>query len=252
MAPVEITQHGPVTVITINRAERRNAINRKTADALREAWLNFDADDSQRVGVLTGGVDIFCAGADLKEIESLSNADESGPLGHTRFFISKPTIAAVAGYAVAGGLELACWCDLRIADESAVFGCFERRFGVPLIDGGTQRLPQIVGLGRALELILTGRPVNAQEALTMGLANEVVPRGMHIRRAIEIGKMLADFPQAAMLNDRQAVYRGLGETIEAGLKIEAELGQQTLDSGESYAGADEFAKGAGRSGKFDE
>lgn len=252
MKPVKITHHGPVTVITINRPERRNAINRETADALREAWLSFDADDSQRVGVLTGGSEVFCAGADLKEIETLENKNDHGPLGHTRLFINKPTIAAVAGYAVAGGLELACWCDLRIADKSAVFGCFERRFGVPLIDGGTQRLPQIVGLGRALELILTGRPVDAQEALTMGLANEVVAPGEHIERAIEIGEMLATFPQAALLNDRRAVYRGLGENIEEGLEIEAELGQQTLDSGESYAGAEEFTRGAGRGGQFDE
>src|SRR5262249_17764090 len=155
-----------------------------------EAWLAFDADETARVGILTGGDEVFCAGADLHDLASLATEVEgdNGPLGYTRLFISKPTIAAIAGYAVAGGLELACWCDLRIADETAVFGCFERRFGVPLIDGGTIRLPQIVGLGRALEMILTGRAVNASEAHTWGLINEITPRGQHLQRALELAQ----------------------------------------------------------------
>lgn len=251
MDEVVVTKDGPVTVIRINRPQVRNAINGATAAALRAAWLAFDADETARVGVLTGGDDVFCAGADLKEFASLQEGaagDSPGPLGYTRLFISKPTIAAVAGYAVAGGLELACWCDLRIADESAVFGCFERRFGVPLIDGGNVRLPQIVGLGRALEMILTGRPVNAQEALAWGLANEVVPRGKHLERAVALGKLLATFPQVAMNNDRRAVYEALGQDIQTGLQIEARLGLQTLASGEAAAWAAAFAAGAGRGG----
>jgi enoyl-CoA hydratase len=253
MNEVIVSQDGPVTVIQINRPQKRNAINKVTADALREAWLAFEADASARVGVLTGGDDVFCAGADLTDIASLAQDvdGERGPLGYTRLFINKPTIAAIAGYAVAGGLELACWCDLRIVDETAVFGCFERRFGVPLIDGGTQRLPYIVGLGRALDMILTGRPVDAHEAHAIGLANEVTPRGAHIHRAIELGKMLAEFPQTAMNNDRRAVYGGLGADIQTGLQIEARLGMQTLNSGESLDGALAFVDGIGRGGKFE-
>jgi enoyl-CoA hydratase len=253
MSEVIVSQDGPVTLIQINRPQKRNAINKVTADALREAWLAFDADPSARVGVLTGGDDVFCSGADLTDIASLAPdvEGERGPLGYTRLFINKPTIAAIAGYAVAGGLELACWCDLRVVDETAVFGCFERRFGVPLIDGGTQRLPRIVGLGRALDMILTGRPVNAREAHAIGLANEVTPQGAHIHRAIELGKMLAEFPQAAMNNDRRAIYEGLGADIQTGLQIEARLGMQTLTSGESLDGAQAFVDGVGRGGAFE-
>jgi enoyl-CoA hydratase len=247
---VRVTHDGPVTVIEIQRPEVRNAINKTTAAALLEAWLAFDRDDNARVGILTGGMDAFSAGADLKDIAGLTHEvlSEQGPLGYTRLMMSKPTIAAVAGYAVAGGLELALWCDLRIADESAIFGCFERRFGVPLIDGGTQRLPQIIGLGRALEMILTGRAVNAQEALHWGLVNEVVPRGDHIARAVALGKLLAQFPQTCLINDREAVYRGLGKPLAEGLRIEAELGVATIRSGETQAGAARFAAGQGRSG----
>src|SRR5579884_2457628 len=170
-SPIEVSRHGPVTVIRLNRWHARNAINSETALALREAWQAFESDEQARVGILTGGDQVFCAGADLREVEGLAR-EASGPnvpLGLTRLSGTKPMLAAIAGYCVAGGLELACWCDLRIADETAIFGCFERRFGVPLIDGGTQRLPHIIGLGRALELILTGRAVPASEALNMGL-----------------------------------------------------------------------------------
>ncbi|HYG65727.1 MAG TPA: enoyl-CoA hydratase-related protein, partial [Thermoanaerobaculia bacterium] len=177
--PLIVTAEGPVRVIRLHRPRVRNAVDLATAHALRRAFLELEADQEARVAILTGGDEVFCAGADLSDVEALAGEvlGEEGPLGFTRLAVGKPTIAAVAGYCVAGGLELACWCDLRIADETAVFGCFERRFGVPLIDGGTQRLPRIVGLGRALDLILTGRPVAAAEALAMGLVNHVVPRG---------------------------------------------------------------------------
>jgi enoyl-CoA hydratase len=251
MSEVTVTRDGPITIIQINRPARRNAINGPTADALKEAWLAFDADDSARVGVLTGGDDVFCAGDDLKEIASLDINSQDGPLGFTHLLLNKPTIAAVAGYAVAGGLEIACWCDLRVADETAVFGCFERRFGVPLVDGGTQRLPRIVGLGRALDMILTGRAVTAAEARSMGLVNEVVAKGEHVRRAVQLGKLIAGFPQVCLLNDRRAVYEGLGKPLPDGLQIEAQYGMNTIMSGEPYAGADLFASGKGRGGDFD-
>ncbi len=253
MAEVEVRRERAVTIMQINRPGVRNAINRVTADALREAWLAFEADESARVGILTGGDDVFCSGADLNEVAGfVADVDgQNGPLGYTRLFVSKPTIAAVAGYCVAGGLELACWCDLRIADETAVFGCFERRFGVPLVDGGTIRLPQIVGLGRALEMILTGRAVDAQEAHTWGLANEVVPRGEHLKRAVELGHLIAQFPQNCLRNDRRSVYENLGRTIAEGLRHEARLGMDTIDSGETLAGAGAFQSGKGRKGVVD-
>ncbi len=249
---IVINHEGPVTIIRLNRPEVRNAINRTTALALYDAWAAFEADEQASVGILTGGDEVFCAGADLRDLDGLGAGmqDDRGPLGFTRTSVSKPTIAAVAGYCVAGGIELACWCDLRIADETATFGCFERRFGVPLVDGGTQRLPHIIGLGRALELILTGRPVPAREALAMGLANEVVPPGHSLKRAIELGQKLAKFPQMAMRNDRQAVYDGLGRDLTEGLHIEAALGVQTLRSGESRAGSQAFQAGQGRKGEF--
>jgi enoyl-CoA hydratase len=245
-----ITRQETTYIVQLNRPHRRNAINRATADALGEAWRAFDADDSLRVGIFTGGDDVFCAGADLKEIDGLDFRHPDGPLGCARLMLKKPLIAAIAGYAVAGGLELACWCDFRIVDESAIFGCFERRFGVPLVDGGTQRLPPIVGMGRALELILTGRPVAAPEALAIGLANEVVPRGQHLIRAMEIAKQLATFPQVCMNNDRLSVYAGLGQPLEDALKIEEQYGGLTMDSGEATGGAQSFAEGKGRGGTF--
>jgi len=249
--PLLITSEGPVRILRINRPEARNAIDSHTARALREAWLYFDRDPAARVGILTGGDQVFCAGADLNDLEALAAAatGDEGPLGFTRLAVSKPTIAAVAGYCVAGGLELACWCDLRIADVTAVFGCFERRFGVPLIDGGTQRLPRIIGLGRALDLILTGRPVHAGEALMMGLVTKVVSQGEALKRAIELAHTLAELPPECLRNDRRAVYEGLGLPLEEGLKLEARLGAETLASGESAAGANAFAAGEGRGGK---
>ena len=249
---IEVTLNGPVTIISINRPHVRNAINKSTAQALKDAWLAFEADENASVGILTGGDKVFCAGADLQNIDELaSDVDgEMGPLGFSRLFVSKPTIAAIAGFCVAGGLEIACWCDLRIADETAVFGCFERRFGVPLVDGGTQRLPRIIGLGRALEMILTVKPVNSREALASGLVNEVVAPGQSLKRAMELAQVLAKFPQICMRNDRQAVYAGSGKELSEGLLIEARLGMETMKSGEPLAGSQEFQKGRGRKGEF--
>jgi enoyl-CoA hydratase len=252
-APLAVLDDGPARIIRINRPHVRNAINGEAAQALKRAWKAFEEDEEARVGILTGGDDIFCAGADLKDLEGLAPeaTGESGPLGFSRLSVSKPTIAAVAGYCLAGGFELACWCDLRIADETAVFGFFERRFGVPLIDGGTQRLPRIIGLGRALELILTGRPVRAKEALAIGLVNEIVPRGESLQRALELAHQIAAFPQICMRSDRKAVYAGLGRSLEEGLQIEARLGAEALDSGEPHTGAEAFQKGKGRGGRFE-
>lgn len=248
---IEVSHKGPVTIIKINRPRVRNAINRSTALALKDAWMAFEADEKAMVGILTGGDEVFCAGADLKNIDELARdvEGEAGPLGFTRLFVSKPTIAAVAGYCVAGGLEIACWCDLRIADETGVFGCFERRFGVPLLDGGTQRLPRIIGLGRALEMILTGRPVPAKEALAIGLVNEVVLPGQSLKRAVELAQALAKFPQNCLRNDRRATYGGLGRELKEGLQLEARLGLDTMKSGEPLAGSREFVSGKGRKGE---
>jgi len=248
---IKVSHKGPITIISINRPHVRNAINKSTAQALKDAWLGFEADEKALVGILIGGDKVFCAGADLHDVNELA-ADidgEMGPLGFTRLFVSKPTIAAVAGYCVAGGLEIACWCDLRIADETAVFGCFERRFGIPLVDGGTQRLPRIIGLGRALEMILTGKPVSAREALASGLVNEVVAPGQSLNRALELAQILAKFPQMCMRNDRQAIYAGLGKDLSEGLLLEARFGTDTMKSGEPLAGSLEFKRGYGRKGE---
>jgi len=247
-----VTNEGPVRILRIQRPEVRNAVDSKLAKALREAWLAFDRDPEAKVGILTGGEEIFCSGADLADLDALAAEVEGdhGPLGFSRLSVSKPTLAAVAGYCVGGGLELACWCDIRIADTTAVFGCLERRFGVPLIDGGTQRLPRIVGLGRALEIILTGRPVRAEEARAMGLVSEIVPPGQALRRALEIAQEIAAFPQLCVRSDRQAVYEGLGNRLEKGLRIEARLGAEVIRSGEPAAGAKAFKKGKGRGGTF--
>jgi enoyl-CoA hydratase len=249
---VKVSHNGPITIISINRPHVKNAINKSTAQALKDAWLDFETDENALVGVMTGGDEVFCAGADLNDVDELG-ADidgEMGPLGFTRLFVSKPTIAAVAGFCVAGGLEIACWCDLRISDETAVFGCFERRFGVPLVDGGTQRLPRIIGLGRALEMILTGKPVSAGEALASGLVNEVVAPGQSLKRAVELAQVLAIFPQMCMRNDRQAVYVGLGKELPEGLLIEARFGMETMKSGEPLTGSQEFMRGRESRGEF--
>jgi enoyl-CoA hydratase len=247
MPPVRYERRGASALVTIDRPERRNAVDGPTADALRESFDRFEADDEARVMILTGsGEAAFCSGADLKAIGTLDPQRPGGPLGFTHLTASKPTIAAVSGWCTAGGVELALWCDLRIAAEGATFGLFERRWGVPLIDGGTQRLPRLIGMGRALELILTGRPVEADEAHRIGLVNEVVPRGGHVERALELAERLAGFPQDTMLADRRAALEGAGLTLEEGIALESRLGVPMSVIGAE--GAARFAAGEGRHG----
>jgi enoyl-CoA hydratase len=249
MEPVTYERRGAAAVMTIDRQERRNAIDGPTATLLAESYERFESDEDARVLVLTGAGGVaFCAGADLKAIESLGGRldDPRGPLGMTRVVSAKPAIAAISGWCLAGGLELALWCDLRIATERSALGFPERRWGVPLIDGGTQRLPRIVGLGRALDLILSGRIVDAREALGMGLVTEVVPEGRHLERALEIAEGLARFPQDTMLADRRAALGGIGLTLEEGLALEAKNGAATLET--AWRGAARFAGGEGRGG----
>jgi enoyl-CoA hydratase len=232
---------GPAAVVTIDRPERRNAVDGPTAAALLEAYERFAADDGARVMVLTGaGDEAFCAGADLKALDTLDPDATAGPMGFTRLTPSKPAIAAISGWCVAGGLELALWCDLRVAAEGSRFGCLERRWGVPLIDGGTQRLPRVVGLGRALDLILTGRTVEAGEALSMGLVNEVVPAGAHRARALELAEAIAAFPRETMLSDREAAHAAPGLGIADGLALEARLGRERI--GAALEGARRFSE----------
>ena len=247
--PVRYERRGAAAVVTIDRPDRRNAVDGPTAEALLAALERFEADDDARVMVLTGAGGIaFCAGADLKAIDTYAGRldDPDGPMGFTRRIPAKPAIAAIDGYALAGGLELALWCDLRIATETAQLGFPERRWGVPLIDGGTQRLPRVVGLGRALDLILSGRIVGAGEALSMGLVNEVVEPGRALARALEWAEGLASFPQATMLADRRAAIEGLGLPIADGLALEAQAGPATF--ADAVAGAARFAAGEGRGG----
>src|SRR3954471_22309436 len=228
---VRYERTGAAAVLTIDRPERRNAVDGPTAEKLAEGYRAFEAEDDARVLVLTGGGDVaFCAGADLKAIDTLSTRipDRAGPLGFTRLTPSKPTIAAISGWCLAGGLELALWCDLRIAAEGSKLGFPERRWGVPLIDGGTQRLPRIVGMGRGLDMILTGRIVESEEALAMGLVTEVVAPGRHLERALEMAEGLAGFPQETMLADRRAAIGGFGLPLGAGLALEAQAGLETL------------------------
>ena len=241
---------GAAAVVTIDRQERRNAVDGPTADLLTESYRRFEADDDARVMVLTGAGGVsFCAGADLKAIETFAPRLElpDGPLGFTRLTPTKPTIAAIGGWCLAGGLELALWCDLRIAAEGSRLGFTERRFGVPLIDGGTQRLPRIVGLGRALDMILTGRIVEAEEAQAMGLLTEVVPAGTHLDRALEIAAALARFPQDTMLADRRAAIEGIGLPFSEGMALEARSGPLTF--GTAAQGAARFTGGEGRGGQ---
>jgi enoyl-CoA hydratase len=247
--PVTYERRGAAAILTIDRPERRNAVDGRTAELLAEGYASFVADEEARVLVLTGAGGLaFCAGADLKAIETLGPRLEldDGPLGFSRTISPKPAIAAISGWCLAGGFELALWCDLRILSEDAKLGFTERRFGVPLIDGGTQRLPRIVGLGRALDLILSGRIVEAPEARQMGLATEVVEPGRHLDRALEIAEALARFPQDTMLADRSAALEGVGLTFEEGLRLEARSAAPTLAT--AWAGAARFAAGEGRGG----
>ena len=244
--PVSYERLGSAALVRIRRPERRNAVDGPTAEALHAAFQRFVSEDGARVMVIAGDDRAFCAGADLKAIDTLGDRD-AGPLGFTRLHSPKPTIAAVSGYAVAGGLEIALWCDLRVCDETATFGCFERRWGVPLVDGGTQRLRRIVGLGRALELVLLGRAVTAEEALRTGLVNALVPPGKSVEKALAWAEVIAAFPQPTMLADREALYRGLGRPLEEGLAIERALGMATLET--ARQGAGRFAAGQGRGGR---
>ena len=246
---------GPVFTITINRPEVRNAVDGPTAAGLAEAFRAFEADTEAKVGVLTGADGCFCAGADLKAVSSDEKNlrfDENGdgPMGPSRMWLSKPMIAAVAGYAVAGGLELAILCDLRVMEQDAVFGAFCRRWGVPFIDGCTVRLPWLIGMSNALDIILTGRPVGAEEALRMGLANRVVETGTSLAEAEKMAGQIASFPERCMLSDRRSVYEGMDLTFELAMRNEFRLGLKTLESGETRAGASRFAAGTGRHGSF--
>jgi enoyl-CoA hydratase len=250
---VRISRDGPVTTVLLSRPERRNAVDGPTAAALADAFRAFDADDTAAVAVLHGEGAVFCAGADLKAVGTPDGnrvaPDGDGPMGPTRLRLRKPVIAAIAGHAVAGGLELALWCDLRIAEEDAVLGVFCRRWGVPLIDGGTVRLPRLIGVSRAMDLILTGRPVLADEALAIGLVNRVVPAGQSRAAAEALGRELARFPQTCLREDRLSVLKqeGLGEA--AALARELEHGTRSL--AEVQAGLERFRGGAGRHGKFE-
>jgi enoyl-CoA hydratase len=238
---------GAAAVLTIDRPERRNAVDGATAELFRRGLEDFEADAAARVLILTGaGGEAFCAGADLKALD-LDVDHPGGPMGPTRLTPSKPAIAAVDGWCLAGGVELALWCDMRIATPSSTFGLFERRWGVPLLDGGTQRLPRVVGMGRALELILTGRPVTAEEAYRIGLVNEVVDPGEHLDRALELAEKIASFPQETMLADRRAAIEGFGLQLEEGLALEHRLGREVLEV--AVRGAARFAAGEGRHGE---
>jgi enoyl-CoA hydratase len=244
---VRYERRGAAAVLTIDRPERRNAVDAATAAALRQGLEDFEADAEARVLILTGaGGEAFCAGADLKAID-LDVDHPAGPMGFTRLTPSKPTFAAIDGWCLAGGIELALWCDLRIATAGSVFGCFERRWGVPLIDGGTQRLPRVVGMGRAMDLMLTGRPVEAEEALRIGLLTEIAEPGRHLERSLELAEKLAAFPQETMLSDRRAALEGAGMPLAAGLELEHRLGREVLAV--AAAGASRFASGEGRHGE---
>lgn len=226
-----------VVVVRIDQPLVRNAVNTETATRLHDAFVAFDEDASARVAVLTGDDAAFCAGANLRDLSKLR---DSGPLGPTRLQLSKPVIAAIEGWCVAGGVELAAWCDLRVAGSSARFGCLERRWGVPLIDGGTYRLPQIVGLGRALDLILTGREIGSEEAERMGFLTRVVPDGEALAAAVALAGQIASFPWRAVVNDRRSVYAGLGRELADALALEDELGKDTIFADGFAAGVDRF------------
>ncbi len=248
---VRIERSGPVWTVVLDRPETRNAVDRGTAERLAAAFREFDADATAAVAVLWGAGGTFCSGADLKAVAAGDGnrveADGDGPLGPTRMRLGKPVIAAVAGHAVAGGLELAIWCDLRVVEETATFGVYCRRWGVPLVDGGTVRLPQLIGVGRALDLILTGRPVDAAEAHRIGLADRVVPTGESRRAAEELAATLAALPQDCLRNDRLSVYESLGRPLPDALAVEHQFGVASLQAG-AAGGAARFAAGEGRGG----
>lgn len=251
---IRLERRDAVATIVMDRPEARNAVDGPAARALADAFREFERDDALRVAVLWGAGGVFCAGADLKargtERGLRLAPDGDGPMGPSRMAFTKPTIAAVEGYAVAGGLELALMCDLRIAGDTAIFGVFCRRWGVPLVDGGTVRLPRLIGLSRALDMILTGRPVDAREALGFGLANRVVPAGRAREEAEALARTIAAFPPRCVRSDRRSAWESAGLPLPAALVNEFALGKATHDSGESQEGARRFAAGAGRHGQF--
>ncbi len=263
---VKIEHKDEVTIVTIDRPERRNAVDGDTARALADAFAAFDADDTKKVGILTGSSGAFCAGADLKAVATGEGANpvtmpkmgdefdrlDLGPMGPSRFILNKPVIAAIEGHAVAGGLELALWCDLRVVAEDAVLGVFCRRWGVPLIDGGTVRLPRLIGQGHAMDLILTGRPVGADEAIMMGLANRKAAKGEALVEAKLLAKQLCEFPQICMRHDRLSALEQWGMGYDQAMQNETVHGRHALKADEARTGAARFAAGRGRGGSFDE
>lgn len=253
MNTVLVRPEGPVLLVTINRPEVRNAVDAATAQALADAFREFDRNEAQRVAVLAGSGGTFCAGADLKGVAAgrgnRLSEEGDGPMGPTRLLLSKPVIAAVEGHAVAGGLELAVWCDLRVAAQDAVFGVYCRRFGVPLVDGGTIRLPRLIGHSNALDLILTGRGVSGDEALRMGLANRLVETGRAVDSAQELARQLANLPQTCMRSDRLSSYEQWSLPLAEAIRNEFRRGLQVIDSGETVEGARRFAAGQGRHGR---
>lgn len=254
---VEVERRGAILIVTIARPKVRNCVDRETATELAAAFRELDEDDALRVGILQGAEGCFCAGADLKAAAGHDGGrinrvdlEGDGPMGPSRMFLSKPVIAAVEGFAVAGGLELALWCDLRVAAEDAVFGVYCRRWGVPLVDGGTVRLPRLIGQSHAMDLILTGRPVSGEEARSMGLANRLVPTGRALEEAIVLAESIAGFPQKCMRSDRRSAIEQWGQPIDDALSREAALGLEVIRSGETQRGAARFTAGVGRHGDF--
>ena len=255
MDQVHYEARGNVAIVTIDRPEVRNAVDGPTAAELAAAFRRFEADDPLSVAILTGANGTFCAGADLKAVSqgrgNRVQHEGDGPMGPSRMLLAKPVLAAVEGWAVAGGLELALWCDLRVAASDAVFGVFCRRWGVPLIDGGTIRLPRLIGQSHALDMILTGRGVSGEEALRMGLVNRLVEPGRALEHALELAGRIAAFPQLCMRADRRSAYEQWGMSLPDALVHETDLGLDVVRSGETLAGATRFASGAGRHGKFE-
>ncbi len=261
---VKVERDEAITIVTLDRPQVRNAVNPSTARAIADAFIDFDGDESAKVAVFVGANGTFCAGADLKALLAgefvlndpvqapIDRLDPSAPMGPSYLRLSKPVIGAIQGYAVAGGLELALWCDLRVVEEDAIFGVFCRRWGVPLIDGGTVRLPRLIGHGHAMDMILTGRPVDAAEAKVMGLANRVVPKGEARAQAVALAKQIAAFPQACMRNDRASAYAQWDLSFDDAMANESRLGRATIESGELVAGVGRFAAGHGRGGNFDD
>lgn len=254
---VNIETNGSILTVLVDRPEVKNAVDGPTASELSEAFRSFERNDEYTVAVLCGTGETFCAGADLKALASQDNSrmnrftiDGDGPMGPSRMMLTKPVIAAISGYAVAGGLELALWCDLRVMEETAVLGVFCRRFGVPLIDGGTIRLPRLIGMSQAMDLILTGRPVEAKEAHQMGLVNRVAPHGEARSTAEKLAEQISSFPQGCMRSDRMSAYEQWDLNIEEAIQNEYKRGLDTIQKGESFEGAARFTRGEGRHGEF--